>query len=59
MDTDTTKLEKGVTAAAGKYNKLKQQYRALQLSYDKDLQNFQIELKNVSLGSVRGATLEQ
>ena len=32
MDTDTTKIEKGVTDAEGKYNKLKQQYRALELS---------------------------
>ena len=59
MDTDTTKIEKGVTDAEGKYNKLKQQYRALELSCDKDLKNFQIELKTHSLESVREVALEQ
>ena len=59
MDTDTTKIEKGVTDAEGKYNKPTQQYKALELSCDKDLRNIQIELKNVSLGSARGVALEQ
>ena len=37
MYTGTAKIEKGVIDAEGKYNKLKQQYRALELSCDKDL----------------------
>ena len=48
-----------ITDTEGKYNKLKQQYKELELSCYKDLQNFHIELKHVSLGSVRGVALEQ
>ena len=50
MDTNTASIENGVNSFEAKYNKLKTQYRMLELSCDKDLSNFQIELKSDSEG---------
>ena len=59
MDTDTTSIEKGVTGFEVKYNTLKAQYRELELSCDKDLSNFQLELKSVSEGTSGGVDQAQ
>ena len=64
MDKDTTSIEKGVSATEAKYNTLKKHYKDLQTSCDKDLANFQSELKSIqnpaySGGVVLGQHLEK